>query len=143
MEYAHPFGSSGFAMRSISEQTLVRDLEMRERRHLMRETTWNQRAMWTRVCLGVVVVLGFVVSTWADIVSGRVFGPDGKVLLNETFTAENGGTKVNFATDKLGNFSVYLEPGTYTVHRNADNTVEGVIHGYPQSATEDIHLKKR
>lgn len=99
--------------------------------------------MWTRICFGIAVVLCLVVSAWADFVSGRVFSPDGKILPSATFTAENGGHKVNFATDNSGNFSVYLEPGTYTVHLGADNTVEGVIHGYPQSATEDIHLKKR
>jgi hypothetical protein len=99
--------------------------------------------MWTRTCLGIAVVLCLVVSAWADFVSGRVFGPDGRILPNATFTAENAGQNVNFATDNSGNFSVYLEPGTYTVHPSADNTVEGVIHGYPQSATEDIHLKKR
>lgn len=99
--------------------------------------------MWTRMCLGIAVVLCFAVLAWADFVSGRVFDPDGKILPNATFTAENGSQKVSFATDKSGNFSVYLERGTYTVHLSADNTVEGVIHGYPQSATEDIHLKKR
>jgi hypothetical protein len=99
--------------------------------------------MWTRMCLGIAIVLCLVVSAWADFVSGRVFGPDGNILPNAKFTAENGAQKIDFATDNSGNFSVYLEPGTYTVHRSADNTVDGVIHGYPQSATEDVHLRKR
>ncbi len=99
--------------------------------------------MWTRIWLGIAVVLCLVVSAWADFVSGRVLGPDGKVMPNATLRAENKENTVSFTTDNSGNFSVYLEPGTYTVHSSADNTVEGVIHGYPQSATEDIHLKKR
>lgn len=99
--------------------------------------------MRTRIGLGLVIVLCLVISAWADFVSGRVFGPDGKTLPNAKFTAELGGNKINFATDNSGNFSVYLDPGTYTVHPAADSSVEGIIHGYPQSATEDIHLKKR
>lgn len=95
------------------------------------------------MCLGIAVVLCLVASARADFVSGRVFGPDGKSIPNAAFTAENGGNTVTFATDDSGNFSVYLEPGTYTVHSSADSAVEGVIHGYPQSATEDIHLRKR
>ena len=99
--------------------------------------------MWTRICLGIAVVLCLAVSAWADFVSGRVFDQDGKIVPKATFTAEGGGHTVNFTTDDSGSFSVYLEPGTYTVHPSADNTVEGVIHGYPQSATEDIHLRRR
>src|SRR5215831_6628694 len=100
--------------------------KLRSAVHLWGISLRKRRAMWTRIGLGLVAVLCIVVSAWADFVSGRVFGPDGKTLPNATFTAENGGKRVTFRTDNSGNFSVYLEPGTYTVHANADETVNGV-----------------
>jgi len=61
-----------------------------------------------------------------------------------TFTAGAGkGQAVSFKTDGSGNFSVYLDPGTYTVHPSGDKSLEGVIHGYPQAAQEDIHMKRK
>lgn len=69
--------------------------------------------------------------------------PGWKSCGGKTFTAEKGGQKVSFSTDKAGNFSVYLDPGTYVVHFSDDATVQGVVHGYPQSTTEDIHLTKK
>jgi len=100
--------------------------------------------MLRNVCLGIALALLLTVSAWADFVSGRVLGPDGNPLGGKTFTAVmKGKPAVSFSTDKGGNFSVYLDPGTYTVHFSDDNTVEGVVHGYPQSTTEDIHLTKK
>ena len=99
--------------------------------------------MLRNVCLGIALALSLTASGWADFVSGRVLGLDGKPVQGKTFTAEKGRQKVSFSTDKAGNFSVYLDPGTYLVHSSDDNTVEGVVHGYPQSTTEDIHLTKR
>lgn len=100
--------------------------------------------MLRNVCLGIALALLLTVSAWADFVSGRVLGPDGNPLGGKTFTAVmKGKPAVSFSTDKGGNFSVYLDPGTYTVHSGDDNTVEGVVHGYPQSTTEDIHLTKK
>lgn len=96
--------------------------------------------MLRNVCLGIALALLMTVSAWADFVSGRVLGPDGNPLGGKTFTAEKGGQKVSFSTDKGGNFSVYLDPGTYTVTANDDKTLAGTVHGYPQSTTEDIHM---
>src|SRR5689334_4530733 len=95
----------------------------------------SHRSMLRSVCLGIALALSLTASAWADFVSGRVLGPDGKALMRKTFTAEKGGQKVSFSTDQAGNFSVYLDPGTYVVHSSEDNTVEGVVHGYPQSTT--------
>lgn len=99
--------------------------------------------IWTRLLLGVAVAFCLTISARADFVSGRVFGPDGRILPNTNFTVEDRGQKTNFTTDNSGNFSVYLDPGTYTVRPSSDASLEGVIHGYPQSTTEDIHLKRK
>jgi Carboxypeptidase regulatory-like domain len=103
----------------------------------------SQRSMLRKVCLGIALALLLTASAWADFVSGRVLGLDGNPVGGKTFTAEKGGQKVSFSTDKAGNFSVYLDPGTYVVHFSDDATVQGVVHGYPQSTTEDIHLTKK
>ena len=96
--------------------------------------------MLRSVCLGIALALLPAAPAWADFVSGRVLGPDGNPLGGKTFTAEKGGQKISFSTDKDGNFSVYLDPGTYTVTANDDKTLVGTVHGYPQSTTEDIHM---
>lgn len=97
--------------------------------------------MLRNVCLGIALLLLMTVSAWADFVSGRVLGPDGNPLGGKTFTAViKGKPAVSFSTDKGGNFSVYLDPGTYTVTANDDKTLAGTVHGYPQSTTEDIHM---
>jgi len=80
----------------------------------------------------------------ADFVSGHVYGPDNKPVPNATFSAQGAkGQPISLKTDGAGSFSVYLDPGTYTVHSTTDKTLEGVVHGYPQSAEEDIHLKRK
>jgi hypothetical protein len=90
------------------------------------------------------VVFCFASYARADFVSGHVYGPDNKPVPNATFSAQSAKEQpVNFKTDGAGNFSVYLDPGTYTVHSATDKTLEGVVHGYPQSAEEDIHLKRK
>jgi hypothetical protein len=94
--------------------------------------------------VGAAVVLCFVSYAKADFVSGHVYGPDNRPVPNATFSAQSAnGQPVNFKTDGAGTFSVYLDPGTYTVHSTTDKTLEGVVHGYPQSAEEDIHLKRK
>jgi hypothetical protein len=83
-------------------------------------------------------------SALADAVSGRIYGIDGKPAQNTTFTARPAkGQAVEFKSDASGNFSVYLEPGRYTVTSGADATVEGLIESYPQPVQQDVHLKKR
>ena len=72
--------------------------------------------MLRKVCLGIALAFLLTASAWADFVSGRVLGLDGNPVGGKTFTAEKGGQKVSFSTDKAGNFSVYLDPGTYVVH---------------------------
>jgi len=103
----------------------------------------SKRTRWTRLCLAIAFVLCLTVFARADIVSGRVFGPDGKILTSAaSFYVETRNGRVDFSTDGSGNFSVYLDVGTYTVH-STDNTLVGTIHGYSQSAREDIHLRKQ
>ena len=102
------------------------------------------RKMATKLSLAMAYVLCLAVSANADFVSGRVYDPNNQPVPNMTFTAESGkGQTASFKTDNSGNFSVYLDPGTYTVHSNGDKTLKGVIHGYPQAAQEDIHMKRK
>ncbi len=104
----------------------------------------NGNSHWPVFLVGIALALCMSVSARADAVSGRVFGPDGKVLPNRTLTAETGkGQVVDFKTDGSGNFSVYLDPGKYTVRPKDDAGLEGIIQSYPQSVQEDIHLKKK
>jgi len=102
------------------------------------------RKMATKLSLAMAYVLCLAVSANADFVSGRVYDPNNQPVPNMTFTAGAGkGQAVSFKTDGSGNFSVYLDPGTYTVHPSGDKSLEGVIHGYPQAAQEDIHMKRK
>jgi Carboxypeptidase regulatory-like domain len=97
---------------------------------------------WTSLGLAMAFVLCLTLFARADTVSGRVYDAAGHPVANASFTAVTGRTRVTFSTDDAGYFSVYLDPGTYTVY-SADNTLVGTIHGYPQSATEDIHLTRK
>ena len=102
------------------------------------------RKMATKLGPAMAYVLCLAVSANADFVSGRVYDPNNQPVPNMTFTAGAGkGQAVSFKTDGSGNFSVYLDPGTYTVHPSGDKSLEGVIHGYPQAAQEDIHMKRK
>lgn len=104
----------------------------------------SSRKMATKLGLAMAYVLCLAVSANADFVSGRVYDPNNQPVPNMTFTAGAGkGQAVSFKTDGSGNFSVYLDPGTYTVHPSGDKSLEGVIHGYPQAAQEDIHMKRK
>ncbi len=124
---------------------MVRDrtpsLEIRRFREISRTSC---RKMATKLGLAMAYVLCLAVSANADFVSGRVYDPNNQPVPNMTFTAGAGkGQAVSFKTDGSGNFSVYLDPGTYTVHPSGDKSLEGVIHGYPQAAQEDIHMKRK
>lgn len=97
--------------------------------------------------LAITFLLWVTIFARADIVSGRVFDPDGNLLQNVTFYVyedEQARDRVaEFTTDESGHFSVYLDQGTYLV-RSADERFEGEVHGYPQSTSEeDIHLHLR
>ncbi len=104
----------------------------------------STRTTGTSLCLAIAFALCLPASATADAVSGRVYGPDKKPVPNTTFTAQpEKGQAVKFSSDPSGNFSVYLDPGKYTVKSSADDTLEGVIESYPQPVQQDIHLKKR
>jgi hypothetical protein len=79
----------------------------------------------------------------ADIVSGRVLGLDEKPIVNGSFTAKDakGGT-TPFKSNQDGNYSVFLEPGKYTVTYTGDATVIGAVESFPQPRQSDIRLKK-
>ena len=110
----------------------------------MQFSRMSRRTLLARLGLVMVVVFCFGVCARADFVSGHVYGSDNSPMGNATFTAETAnGQSVGFKTDNTGSFSVYLDPGSYIVHATADQTLEGTVHGYPQSAEEDIHLKKK
>jgi hypothetical protein len=83
------------------------------------------------------------ISAMADTVSGRIYGQDEKPVLNATFTAKPAkGDAVEFKTNASGSFSVYLDPGRYTISPSADASLQGVIDSYPQPVQQDVHLKK-
>jgi hypothetical protein len=79
----------------------------------------------------------------ADIVSGRILGLDEKPILNGSFTAKDakGGT-TPFKSNNEGNYSVFLEPGKYTVSYGGDATLTGTLESFPQPRQFDIRLKK-
>ena len=98
----------------------------------------------TTLCLTIAAVLWLSSTLTADVVSGRVLGTDDKPIPTGSFTAKDvKGNATVFKTDKTGNFSVYLDPGMFTVSNAADATVEGVIESYPQPRQQDVHLKKK
>jgi hypothetical protein len=108
----------------------------------------NTSTRWAGRLVAIAFILCLPISANADIVSGRVYDPGGTVLPNTTFVVETGkGEAGKFKTDESGNFSVYLDPGRYTVHPlregKPDRSLEGILESYPQSAHEDIRLKKR
>jgi len=98
---------------------------------------------WTTLCLAIAGAIWFALPASADIVSGHVLGPDEKPIVNGTFTARNSkGETTTFKTDKSGNFSVYLDPGKFTVSSSTDAALTGVIESFPQPRQQDVHLTK-
>src|SRR5438093_8381148 len=96
------------------------------------------------VFLAIVVAIGFPRPAAADIVSGRIIGADEKPIVNGTFTARDSkGETTTFKSDKTGNFSVYLDPGKFTISSTADATLTGVIESFPQPRQQDVHLTKK
>lgn len=102
----------------------------------------NKRKGWTPLCLAIAVAVWIPAIASADIVSGRIFGLDEKPIPNATFTAKDSkGAATAIKTNAMGNFSVYLDPGKYTIS-SADATLTGVIESFPQPRQQDVHLKK-
>ncbi len=101
------------------------------------------RTIWVSLCLAMAFALGLPPGATADAVSGRVY-LDGTAVTNTTFTARPAarGRAVQFRSDASGNFSVYLDPGRYTV-LSSDGTLEGSVDSYPQPVQQDIHLRRR
>jgi hypothetical protein len=94
--------------------------------------------------LASMVAIAFPPPAAADIVSGRVLGIDDKPIVNGTFTAKDSkGEVTTFKSDKTGSFSVYLDPGKFTVSSSADATLTGVIESFPQPRQQDVHLTKK
>ncbi len=104
----------------------------------------NTRTAWRSLWLGAAFAICLATPAKADTVSGRVYGADAKPMVNTTLTARPAqGDGVEFKTDGGGNFSVYLDPGRYTVTTIKGGDGEAVIDSYPQPVQQDIHLKKK
>lgn len=108
---------------------------------ILKPTHGVSRAWIRHLGIALAFVLCFVIPARADLISGHVYGPDGKLLPNRAFLIVE--TNGRFKTDASGNFSVALDPGHYTVHPTNDNTLEGSISSYSQPVQQDIHLRKR
>ncbi len=101
------------------------------------------RTIWMSLCLATAFALLVPISAVADTVSGRIYGQDEKPVPNATFTAKPArGEAVEFKTNASGAFSVYLDPGRYTISPSADASLQGVIDSYPQPVQQDVHMKK-
>lgn len=83
----------------------------------------------------------------ADLVSGRVYGAEGKFQPKDSFEVKDSTGKVLkvVKTDELKAYSVFLQPGSYTVeYKDKDNAIwQAPLQSYPQAARQDIHLTKR
>src|SRR6267143_4379514 len=102
-----------------------------------------KRTTWTTLCLAIACAIWFAPPASADIVSGRILGADEKPIVNGTFTAKSSkGETTTFKSDKSGNFSVYLDPGKFTVSSSTDAGLTGVIESFPQPRQQDVHLTK-
>src|SRR5437763_8608016 len=87
-----------------------------------------KRMTSTTLGSAILAAILFPLPASADIVSGRVFGLDEKPILNGTFAARSlKGEATMFKTDKTGNFSVYLDPGKFTISSTADPSLTGII----------------
>jgi len=104
---------------------------------------FRRRIVWVAACLVLAATLILPSIAIADIVSGKVLGPDDKPILNGSFTAKDakGGT-TPFKSNNDGNYTVFLEPGKYTVTYGADATLTATLESFPQPRQSDIKLKK-
>jgi hypothetical protein len=113
---------------------------------IMQRTTQlsrDRRILWIAVCFVLAAVLSLPSIAMADIVSGRVLDANEKPILNGSFTAKDAkGGMTGFKSNKDGNYSVFLEPGKYTVTYTGDATLTGAIESFPQPRQSDVHLKK-
>ena len=101
------------------------------------------RIFWIAVCFVFAAALSLPSTAMADIVSGRILDKDEKPILNGSFTAKDAkGATTPFKSNKDGNYSVFLEPGKYTIIFSGDATVSGTIESFPQPRQADVHLKK-
>jgi hypothetical protein len=99
--------------------------------------------LWIAVCFVLAAALSLPSIAMADIVSGKVLDANEKPILNGSFTAKDAkGGMTPFKTNKDGNYSVFLEPGKYTVIYAGDATVAGAIESFPQPRQSDVRLKK-
>ena len=94
-----------------------------------------------------VSALFFAAPAMADMVSGRVYGAEGKFQPKDSFEVKDSSGKVLkvVKTDELKAYSVFLQPGSYTVeYKDKNNTIwQAPLQSYPQAARQDIHLTKR
>src|SRR5437016_879531 len=103
----------------------------------------QHRIIWIAVCFIVAAALCLPSTARADIVSGRILGLDEKPIANGSFTAKDSkGEATPFKTNKDGNYSVFLEPGKFTVSYSGDATLTGTIESFPQPRQSDVRLKK-
>jgi hypothetical protein len=103
----------------------------------MRRIFWN-------LCLAIGFLILLPLGAAADIVSGRILGVDEKPIVSGTFMAKDAkGQATTFKSDPKGNFSVYLDPGKFTVSSSADPSLSGTIESFPQPRQQDVHLTKK
>ena len=106
----------------------------------------NAWRAWTSLCLGITFALCMAATSKADLVSGHVYGAEGKFQPGDTFKVKNPkGSDIQVRTDQSRDFSVYLDPGRYKVEfRDRDGDFwDAELVSYPQPVRGDIHLKKR
>jgi len=98
-------------------------------------------------CLLFVSITFLAAPAMADMVYGRVYGAEGKFQPKDSFVVKDSTGKVAkvVKTDELKAYSVFLQPGSYTVeYKDKDNAVwQAPLESYPQAARQDIHLTKR
>src|SRR5947208_9248103 len=101
------------------------------------------RIIFRNLCLAMGFAILLPLAARADIVSGRILGADEKPVVNGTFTAKDAkGQATTFKSDPKGNFSVYLDPGKFTVSSSADPSLTGPIESFPQPRQQDVRLTK-
>jgi hypothetical protein len=100
-----------------------------------------------RHVLLLLIAAGCALPARADLVSGRVSGADDKFEAKDTLVVKDSTGKVvkEVKTDEFKGFSVFLQPGTYTVEFvDKDKKVwEAELESYPQPSRQDVELKPR